>query len=199
LLALGLSAGISACTSDGGFQNPLNPTAQLRVLDVSSSETGRFVGIRQEIKQVNNQNVLVYTYAEPVVKLELLAGYPNVTFSSFSSKIPLADGTQLPTKTYPLSKGTSGAGEISIQFPIMSSDRDLQNVVFAGDNAPRVRDGSASVVLLGTDVNGNRIQVPLTVPISFESLAFSDNPLPPTAPTPTPSASASTASNSGGQ
>lgn len=196
LLALGLSAGISACTSDGRFQNPLNPTAQIRVLDVSSSEEGRFVGIRQEAQQVNNQTVLIYTYVEPVVKLEVLAGYPNVSFTGFTSKITLADGTQLPSKQYPLSKGTSQPGEFSVQFPIMSSDRDLQNVVFAGNNAPRVRDGSASIVLSGTDLNGNSVQVPLTVPLSFESLVFSDSPLPPAAPTPTPSASS--VPNSGG-
>lgn len=190
-LALVLSSGFSACTSYGNFQAPWNPTAELRILDVQSSVSDRFVGIRQSTETVNNQPVIVYSYVEPVVKLELLPGYPDVNFSRFSSKITLSDGTQLPTKEYPLSKGTSGSGTLSIQFPIMSADHDLQNVVFPGNNAPRVRDGVASLILYGKDTNGNNIQVPLTVPLSFESLVFSDSPLPPTAPTPTPSPSPS--------
>lgn len=196
-MAVGISAGMSACTSDGKFQPPWNPRAEMRVLDIASSETGRFVGIRQSAEDQGAVRVLVYTYVEPVVKFEVLAGFPNVNFTKFSSRITLADGTILPTKEYPLSKGTSQAGEFSVQFPIMGSDRDLQNVVFPGNNAPRVRDGKASIILYGKDLNGYSIELPFTVSLSFESTVFSDSPLPPSAvttPTPTPSAS-----NSGGR
>lgn len=181
-------AALNACTS---INNPFNPRAELRILDVSSSEEGRFVGIRQSATKEAENTFIIYTYAEPVLRLESRTGFPVVNFNRFTARISLADGTNLPAKEYPLTKGSVEGQEISIQFPIMSADRDVQNVVFPGNNAPRVRDGRAEIVLYGVDVNGNNIEIPVSVPLSFESTIFSDSPLPPTAPTPVPSPSPS--------
>lgn len=181
-LAVGISVGISACSN-----NPFNPHSELRILDVASNETGRFAGIRQSVAEENGRSVIIYTYAEPVVKIENRAGFPGVNFSRFSAKISLADGTVLPTKEYPLTKGINAGTTSDVQLSIMSADRDLQNVVYPGNNAPRVRDGRAEVVVFGTDLNGNNVEVPFSVPLSFESTVFSDSPIPPTAPTATPS------------
>lgn len=196
--ALTTGAVLTACSS---INNPFNPRAELRVMDVKSTIDGRFVGIRQSIETEGNTSVVVYSYSEPVVTLETLEGYPAVNFNRFTANINLADGTVLPQKTYPLTKGTIQGEQFTIQFPILSADRDLQSVVYPGNNAPRVRDGHADIVLFGKDLNGNDIQVPLSVPLSFESTAFSDSITPPTA-APSPSASPSALNSSatpGGQ
>lgn len=182
-------------------------------MDVTSSEEGRFPGIRQSIGNENNVPFILYTYVEPVVTLQTQAGYPAVNFTRFTSSITLSDGTILPTKTYPINKGTIDPNTLAggstaiipnleVQLPIISADRDLQNVVYPGNNAPRVRDGRASVVLFGTDLNGHSIELPLSVPLSFESVVFPDTTTPPTAaPSASPSANSSSNSspNPGGQ
>jgi len=183
-------------------------------MDVTSSIEGRFIGIRQSAETQGTQSFIIYTYSEPVVKIQVLDGFPAVNFNRFTANITLADGTVMPQKDYPLSKGTGQnlapvpgqpvvalpPQELDIQFPILSSDRDLQSVVFPGNNAPRVRDGRAEIVLFGKDLNGNDIQVPLSVPLAFESTVFSDSITPPTAaPSPSPNASPNPSPTSGGQ
>ena len=196
-----LSTVAFACLSLSSFvacaNNPFVPKAEVRILDVASTVTGRFVGIRQTASTENGRSFLLYTYSEPKVSIEKLPGYPEVNFNRFSVKVTLSDGTVMPEKDYPLSKGTINAETVEIQFPIMSIDTDLQRVVFPGNNAPRVGDGIADVTIYGVDTNGHSISVPFSVPLRFESLVFSDSPVPsgpastapPTAPITTPSAS----------
>lgn len=184
-------------------------------MDVKSSEEGRFPGIRQSTGTENNVPFILYTYVEPVVTLQTLDGFPAINFTSFTSSVTLSDGTVLPTKTYPINRGTVdpstlGTGvpvaggppiiipPLDISLPIISGDRDLQNVVYPGNNAPRVRDGRASVVLYGTDLNGHSIELPLSVPLSFESVVFSDSTTPPTA-APSASPTSNSSPNPGGQ
>ena len=192
-LLAGISVGTSACSN-----NPFFPHAEIRILDVSSSEEGRFVGIRQSADVENGIPVTLYSYVEPVLKIENQVGLPPVNFERFTSEITLSDGTQLPIKDFPLSKGMVESQELEIQFPIMSVDRDIQNVVFPGNNAPRVSDGIARVTLHGTDLNGNSISVPFTVPLRFESVIYPDTNTPPIA-APSPSPSVASAPSSGGQ
>lgn len=196
-----LGAVAFACLSLGtvvacnGVDNPFNPPAKPRIIDVKSSEEGRFVGIRQSISEENGAKFILYSYSEPVVTIEQDAGRPLVNFKRFSANITLSDGTTLPLKEFPLSKGMVEGQKLEIQFPIMGVDRDLQNVVYAGNNAPRVSDGVADVKLFGTDLNGHNIEVAFSVPLRFESIVFPDSPVPPTL---APSASPSSNSTSNG-
>jgi hypothetical protein len=194
---------VSACYQDGFVQNPFVPRAELRILDVNSSEEGRFVGIRQSSQQEGLNTFIVYTYAEPIVRIEARAGFPVVNFKRFTSRVTLSDGTVIPTKEYPLSIGMlSSATDATIisevRFPILSADRDIQNVVYPGNNAPRVLDGRAEIVLYGRDANGYDVQIPLSVPLAFESLVFSNSPVPATL-APTVSPSPQTSATPGGQ
>lgn len=200
LAAATLLTSLVACAS---INNPFNPRSEVRVLDVLSSEEGRFVGIRQQARREGEQVFLEYLYAEPVVQLENREGLPLVDFQRFSVKVALSDGTVLPTKDYPLSKGMVAGEVLEIQFPILGGDRDIQNVVFAGDNAPRVSDGRAELVLYGRDTNGHDISLPLSIPLSFESTVYSTSPTPASTPSPTPTpaptALPNSSNTSGGQ
>lgn len=197
-----LGAVAFACLSLGTLvacdNNPFFPKAEPRIVDVKSSQAGRFVGIRQSLSSENGNKFVLYTYSEPVVTIDQDPGYPLVNFKRFSARITLADGTVLPTKEFPLSKGmVEGAQTLEMQFPIMGVDSDLQNVVYAGNNAPRVRDGVADVTVYGTDLNGNNIEVSFSVPLRFESLIFSESVVPP-ALGPSVSPSAQSSPNPGG-
>ncbi|MGV3523352.1 MAG: hypothetical protein ACO1RX_03970 [Candidatus Sericytochromatia bacterium] len=200
LAAAALITSLVACTS---INNPFNPRSEVRVLDVLSSEEGRFVGIRQQARREGEQTFLEYLYSEPVVQLENRDGFPLVDFKRFSVKVSLSDGTVLPTKEYPISKGMVDGEVLEIQFPILSGDRDIQSVVFPGDNAPRVTDGFAEIVLYGRDQNGYDVNIPLSVPVSFESTVYSTSPTPASTPAPTPTpvptATPISSNTSGGQ
>lgn len=167
LLGISLLAGCS--------NNPFNPAAELRVMDVRStlSEEGRFAGIRQSSEKEGEQSYILYTYSDPVVLLENREGLPSVNFNRFTSRISLSDGTRLPLKEYPLSKGMLDGEQTEIQFPILSADTDVRNVVYPGNNAPRVQDGVAEVTLYGTDLNGHKIELSFSTSLRFESLVFS--------------------------
>lgn len=186
--ALFLGLAVPACTN-----NPFNPSAELRILDVKSTlaSEGRFVGIRQSASTENGNSFILYTYADPVVTLENRDGLPSVDFKSFTVKISLSDGTTLPLKEYPLSQATVAGETTEVKFPILSIDTDVRNVVYPGNNAPRVADGSAEVNLKGIDTNGNDVTVDFSVPLRFESLIFSDG-VTPAEPSPTPSPSSTT-------
>ena len=171
--ALVLGAATSACSN-----NPFIPHAEPRVVEVKSSQGEEFVGIKQSLGEENGVPFILYTYIEPVVRLENSAGFPEVNFKRFSSRVTLADGTTLPTKEFSLIKVLPSGGNADIQFPIMSVDSDIQNVVYPGNNAPRVKDGVIDIILFGTDLNGYEIQVPVTVSLKFQSLVFSDTQVP---------------------
>lgn len=182
--ALLLGGTISACTN-----NPFNPSADMRVMEVKSSLSGegRFIGIRQSASTEKGVSFTLYTYSDPVVILKNRDGLPSVDFKSFTVKVTLSDGTIMPLKEYPLSKASVDAANLEIQFPILSIDTDIRNVVYPGNNAPRVGDGFADVALKGTDTNGNPIRIDFSVPLRFESLIYSDSQTPPElSPTPNP-------------
>lgn len=167
--ALLSTALLAACSN-----NPFNPAAELRIMDVRStlSDEGRFAGIRQSSERQGENSFILYTYSDPVVMLENRDGLPPVDFKRFTSRITLADGTRLPLKEYPLSKGMQEGEQTEIQFPILSADTDIRNVVYPGNNAPRVQDGTAEVTLYGTDLNGHDVQVSFSTSLRFESLVF---------------------------
>jgi len=183
----------SACSN-----NPFLPHAEPRVLEVKSSQGEEFVGIKQSRGEEDGVPFILYTYIEPVISLENRAGFPEINFKRFSAKVTLSDGTVLPTKEFSLIKVLPAGGVADIQFPIMSVDSDIQNVVYPGNNAPRVRDGFVDLILFGTDLNGYEIQIPITVPLKFQSLIFPDTRVPPElAPSPSPTGASSP--TSGGQ
>ncbi len=199
---VGLILTNSGCTT---LNNPFNPSAEVNILDVKTSEEGRFAGIRQTLSQENGQAFILYTFVDPVLTIQNRPGFPAVKFTRFTSSIRLADGTALPQKEYSLSKflpalppSTGGAATatvltgVDIQMPILSSDSDIRNVVYPGNNAPRTESGSADVVLFGQDLNGHEIEVPFTTNLRFETLVFNNSgDIPITAPTPSPSPSSS--------
>jgi len=169
---------LSACTN-----NPFNPAAELRIMDVRSSLSGegRFAGIRQSAETSGGNSFTLYTYSDPVIKIQNREGLPPVNFTRFTSRITLADGTRLPLKEVPLSKGMLEGEEVEIQFPILSADTDIRNVVYPGNNAPRVQDGIVDVTLYGRDLNGHDVNVSFTTTLRFESLIYTsglDTPQP---------------------
>ncbi|MBF2053551.1 MAG: hypothetical protein IGS03_08815 [Candidatus Sericytochromatia bacterium] len=186
---------LTACSN-----NPFNPAAELRIMDVRStlSGEGRFAGIRQSAERQGENSFILYSYSDPVVMIENRDGLPPVDFKRFTAQITLSDGTRLPLKEYPLSKGMQEGGQTEIQFPILSADTDIRNVVYPGNNAPRVQDGTAEVTLYGTDLNGHNVQVSFTTALRFESLVFRGGLEVPTEPE-TRSTPAPTAPNPGGQ
>ncbi|PIQ24753.1 hypothetical protein COW36_23550 [bacterium (Candidatus Blackallbacteria) CG17_big_fil_post_rev_8_21_14_2_50_48_46] len=178
-----------ACSS---LNNPFHPWAELRITDVAAGtqqSSGSFVGIRQSSSVVDGIPAIVYTYTEPTLKIENKPALPRVDFKKFKVEYLLADGTSLPIKEYPLSQTLPASGTVDIQIKIMSVDTDLRSVVYPGNRAPRVTDGTAYVELIGKDFNGYDISVKTSFPLRFESLLFSDNSqIPVPAPSTTPSA-----------
>jgi hypothetical protein len=230
--SLGLSAAVllaltplSSCGDLSNLNNPFNPKAELRIIDITGAGAegdgaNSFIGIRQSASQENGQAITLYTYIDPVVTLETIEGFPLVNFTSFNSKVKLADGTQLPVKKFSLNKGfprPSGAGaaagaaggaggvaipvvnttQVDIQFPILSSDTSIQETVYVGNNAPRVTQGTADVELFGKDENGHEIVVPFTVPLNFSSTLYdASGSIPVLTPSASPDPAASPSPNS---
>ena len=86
--------------------------------------------------------------------------------------------------------------QVDIQFPILSSDTDIRETVYVGNNAPRVSRGTAQVELIGKDENGYDINVPISVPLSFSSLIYdSSGSIPTLAPSASPNPTASNSPN----
>lgn len=208
LLSSVATAGLILTTAGcSHLNNPFNPSAEINVLNIKTSEDGRFAGIRQSLVQEDGGAAILYSYVDPVLTLQLRPGFPAVRFTRFTSQIRLADGTELPAKEYPLSKflpaipagdgiAVVTSADVDIQMPIISSDTDIRNVVYPGNNAPRVESGSADVVLFGQDTNGHDIEVPFTTNLNFETLVFGSSGDIPTA---IPSASPSPVASPGGQ
>lgn len=176
LSALLLGAGV-ACTS---INNPFVPAAELSVVEVKAGGTtgqaGSLIGIRQSLTQVDGVSAILYTYTEPVVTIENKPLLPRVHFYKFQIEYQLADGTVLPVKEYPLSKSSTNAALLlDIQFQVLSVDTDLRNVVYPGNRAPRVSDGTAKLKLFGKDVNGYEHTLSTNFSLKFESLVFSEN------------------------
>jgi hypothetical protein len=193
LSALLLGAG-AACSH---INNPFVPAAELSVAEVkaggaAAGQTGSLIGIRQSVTQVDGVPAILYTYTEPVVTIENKPLLPRVHFYKFQIEYQLADGTVLPVKEYPLSKSTADAALLlEIQFQVLSVDTDLRNVVYPGNRAPRVSDGTAKLKLFGKDANGYEHTLNTNFSIKFESLVFSDNseipvPVPSVSPSPSP-------------
>ncbi len=87
--------------------------------------------------------------------------------------------------------------QVDIQFPILSSDTDIRETVYVGNNAPRVTRGVAEVELFGKDENGYDITVPISVPLSFSSIIYdSSGSIPVLAPSASPEPAASSNPNS---
>lgn len=230
--SLGLSAAVllaltplSSCGDLSNLNNPFNPRAELRIVDIKgSAQEGAgldsFIGIRQSAGQEGGQSFTLYTYTDPVITLELIQGFPLVNFTGFRSKVKLSDGTELPVKEFSLSKGfprASDAGaaapiagggaagvpipvvittQVDIQFPILSSDNNIRETVYVGNNAPRVSQGTAEVELFGKDENGHEIIVPFTVPLNFSSILYdSSGSIPVLAPSASPDPNASPSPN----
>jgi hypothetical protein len=192
LSALLLSAGV-ACSS---INNPFVPAAELSVVEVkagtaASGQTGSLIGIRQSVSQVDGVPAILYTYTEPVVTVENKPLLPRVHFYKFQIEYQLADGTVLPVKEYPLSKSTANAALLlDIQFQVLSVDTDLRSVVYPGNRAPRVTDGTAKLKIFGKDINGYEHTLSTNFSIKFESLVFNENSeIPVPAPTASPGAS----------
>lgn len=227
--SLGLSAAVllaltplSSCGDLSNLNNPFNPRAELRIIDIKGSGEGEsgldsFIGIRQSAGQEDGQSFTLYTYTDPIITLELIQGFPLVNFTGFRSTVKLADGTELPEKTFNLSKGfprvaappalspPADAGvpipvvvttQVDIQFPILSSDNNIRETVYVGNNAPRVSQGVAEVELFGKDENGHEIVVPFTVPLNFSSILYdSSGSIPILAPSASPDPSVSPSPN----
>ena len=207
-LALSLLAAIlipiSGCNTDfTNLNNPFNPRAELRILDITGSgneaNANGFIGIRQSVGQENGTSFIQYAFIDPVATLEILPGFPTANFTGFRSQITLSDGTTLPVKDYSLSKGIpQDATQIDIQFPIISQDNNIRETVYVGNNAPRVSAASAEVELFGKDVNGHELVIPFTVPLSFQSLAFPiSNTIPELAPSASPAPTTPNDNNQG--
>ena len=221
---LALGTFLSACGDLSNLNNPFHPKAELRIVDIKGDGDGTdsFIGIKQSASQENGNAFVLYTYTDPVVTIEAIQGYPLVDFTSFRSTVTLSDGTVLPTKEFPLNKGipravagpggaaggaAGGAGgkaaitpvvtsQVDIQFPILSSDTDIRETVYVGNNAPRVSRGTAQVELIGKDENGYDINVPISVPLSFSSLIYdSSGSIPTLAPSASPNPTASNSPN----
>lgn len=202
LAALGLLGTVFTGCHIVGLNNPFNPSAELRVLDVKAAEQegdqgglGGFVGIRQSASTADGVSFTLYTYTDPIVTLQNREGLPDVDLETFSVEVKLSDGTNLPAKVYPLSKAVIAGEETDVQFPILSIDTDVRDVVYPGNNAPRVNDGIAKVQLNGVDTNGHDIKVNFNVPLRFESLIYPTTQTPPElapSPSPSPSPSANT-------
>lgn len=87
--------------------------------------------------------------------------------------------------------------QVELQFPILSSDTDIRETVYVGNNAPRVTRGVAEVELYGKDENGYDIVVPVSVPLSFSSLIYdASGSIPVLAPSASPDPTSSSAPNS---
>ncbi len=192
LSALLLGAGV-ACSS---INNPFVPAAELSIAEVkaggaAAGQTGSLIGIRQSISQVDGVPAILYTYTEPVVTLENKPLLPRVNFYKFQIEYRLADGTVLPVKEYPLNKSMlANALSVDIQFNVLSIDTDLRGVVYPGNRAPRVSDGTAKLKIFGKDTNGYEHTLNADFSLKFESLAFSENSeIPVPAPTASPGAS----------
>jgi hypothetical protein len=187
----------------GSLNNPFNPAAELQVVDVVSSSSGKLIGIEQSATTQNNNSIIVYTYFEPVVTIRNKPLLPNVVFSRYKVKITLSDGTTLPEREFPISKasvpaGTGGGGAqqvgttVQVQFSLLSATDDVRSTVYPGNRAPRSRDGLAEVVMYGRDSNGNPHELPFSFPLNFSSLVFSDSqsiPVPAPSDSPAPEAS----------
>lgn len=200
------SIAVLACTN-----NPFNPKAEPRVTQIKTSDEERFAGIRQSLTTEGEQTLILYTYVDPIVTFETPAALPAINFHKFAAQITLADGTVLPEKEYPLSQGTPysvgytpgdttlqavGVNSLELRFPVVSADRDLQNVIYPGNSAPRVRDGFAKITVFGKDTAGNDLEIPINVNLSFESSVFPDvTATPDPVQTPSPAAPASPAPN----
>ncbi len=191
LSALLLGAG-TACST---INNPFVPAAELSVVEVkagaAAGQTGSLIGIRQSVSQVEGVPAILYTYTEPVVTIENKPLLPRVRFYKFQIEYQLADGTVLPVKEYPLSRSTADSALLlDIQFQVLSIDTDLRSVVYPGNRAPRVSDGTAKLKIFGKDVNGYEHTLSTNFSIKFESLVFSENSeIPVPAPTVSPGAS----------
>lgn len=82
--------------------------------------------------------------------------------------------------------------QVDVQFPILSSDTDIRETVYVGNNAPRVTRGVADVELFGKDENGYDITIPISVPLSFSSLIYdASGSIPVLAPSASPAPSTS--------
>lgn len=196
--ALLSTALLAACSN-----NPFNPAAEPRILGVNSGGTSwalpaGYAGIFQSGTltgtSTNRINQISYTYADPIVKVQSRGDLPPINFLRFTAEVTLADGVRLPKKEYPLNSSmiqgsaVSVSGEVSttlsqdsteidLLLPILSANQDLLNVVFPGNNAPRVRDGRAKIALYGKDLNGHDVELSFETPLMFGSSVFNSDGL----------------------
>lgn len=206
---MALSGLLSYALVSCGPYNPFWPGADLKVMNVTTTSAPNGVaGIEQDIDNSTNSptgRVVTYTYYEPAVQIQNEAFGPTVNFTTMDVAITLTDGTVLPTKEYPINAriddrnnppalGANNSRRLtSFTLPILSANPDLRAVVYPGNNAPRVENGTASIVIRAIDDNGYNHELNFDVPLQFTSSAFVNNLVPPATPTPTPTPQASPA------
>ena len=202
---------LNAC-SDVSFQNPFNPSAQLRVVKVESERGGNDsnllgrVGIFQQITQstvtdtsgptTTTGTTATYTYSNPTITLQNLIGLPGVTFNKGIVRYKLS-GAELPLKEFPINLtvgvqqqanlaigGTAFTPPEDITIPMLSIDDDVKTVVFPGNSLPKITEGLAELLLIGKDFNGNEIKLEVPIPLRFASNQAVNASLTPN-PTPT--------------
>ena len=206
LFAALMSTALLAACSNNPFNPAAEPrvigisasnTNILNINTVSGGATSASTGIRSlyaVILQRGTPRAISYGYSDPIVRIQNRAELPPIDFISFTVEISLADGTRLPVKEYPLSRsmiqdasisieGTPGnrlsqdSSEIELLLPILSANEDLLNVVFPGNNAPRVKDGRAKIKLIGRDLNGHNMEIELETSLRFETVVFNSDGL----------------------
>lgn len=183
--ALLSTALLAACSN-----NPFNPAAEPRIVSIRASQVYNSLPIGYSgIVQSGTRDIfrgdrilsISYAYADPVVTVSNRQELPPIDFSYFTVDVILSDGSVLPTKRYPINlsmlQGESTASEIDIPLPILSANEDLLNVVYPGNNVPRVRDGRAKVKIYGKDLNSHESQVELEIPLMFISTVLNSDGL----------------------
>lgn len=221
---ISLTAGTLGVLACAEVNNPFNPSAQIRVVDIAAEANASLsgtlfgrVGIAQKVTgedQVTTGAIstrkVTYNYSNPVISIQNQSGLPGVTFTKGVVRYRLSD-IELPLKEFPINLTvgiTQNAAAAATQttvteqltVPMLNIDDDVRKAIFPGDSLPAVEEGLAELVLFGKDFNGNEIKVEVPIPLRFStnrSSATTQITASPT-PAPTPAAGASPTSGSGG-
>lgn len=135
-------------------------------MDITSSKPGTLIGIRQLRTGSSPQ----YEYSEPQITLMRRGSKDwSFTFNSCSVVINLTDGPTLPTQTYMLTPFKVIEENKGVTLEILKLHKTLLDTLYPGGIGPIAQEGTAELVLKGLDKNENSFELPITVPLAFQT------------------------------
>jgi len=175
-----ITAGVALYLAMAGCSNnPFYPHAQVIVTKISSLDEKAGSGIVQTFSTTGSTATtttstttpifkVVYTYNNPVIKLENTKGLPRVIYNKAIS-IYTIEGKTLPPKETTLTITLLSGGTFDGTIPILDNDADVRNSVYPGDSPVKMAQGSVDVTLVGRDDNGYEIRTSFFTNLKFTS------------------------------